>query len=118
MSTVERKVGHHQSPATPDARLVTRSWLVLLALPLSFAAGFLAAYIPYGISGWQESDPTPLWYALIVALLGIGVTWIPVAVSGVLARRALLAGRTAAWAPLLVDVALTLAAAWWVVVSV
>jgi hypothetical protein len=118
MSTIERR-DRRQAPQDESSRhLVTRSWLVLLALPLSFAAGFVAAYLPYAFTNWQESDPTPLWFALLVAVLGIGVTWIPVGVSGVLARRALFAGRTGAWAPLLLDVLLTLAALSWIVISV
>ena len=118
MSTVERKAAPHPRRSAPTGHLVTWSWLVLLAIPLSFAAGFVAAYIPYAFTDWEESDPTPFWFALLVAVLGIGVTWIPVGVSGVMARRALLAGRTAAWAPLLLDLALTLAAVYWVVISV
>ncbi|MFC8504536.1 hypothetical protein ACFUC1_19440 [Pedococcus sp. NPDC057267] len=118
MSTVERRAQPRTHHDEPGRHLVTWSWLVLLALPLSFAAGFVAAHLPYAFTDWQETDPTPLWFALLVAVLGIGVTWLPVGVSGVLARRALFAGRTGAWAPLLVDVLLTLAALSWIVISV
>ncbi|GAB3441637.1 hypothetical protein GCM10027517_17920 [Phycicoccus ginsengisoli] len=118
MSTIERRVRPPADHDEPSRHLVTWSWLVLLALPLSFAAGFVAAYLPYAFTDWQETDPTPLWFALLVAVLGIGVTWLPVGVSLVLARRALFAGRTGAWVPLLVDVVLTLAAASWIVISV
>ena len=118
MSTVERRVRPQPRHGEPDRHLVTWSWLVLLALPLSFAAGFVAAYLPYAFTDWQETDSTPLWFALLVAVLGIGVTWVPVGVSGVMARRALFAGRTAAWAPLLVDVLLTIGAVSWIVISV
>lgn len=118
MSTVERRVHPQPRHGEPSRHLVTRSWLVLLALPLSFAAGFVAAYVPYTFTDWQETDPKPLWFDLLVSVLAIGVTWIPVGVSGVLARRALFAGRTGAWAPLLVDVLLTIAAVSWIVISV
>jgi hypothetical protein len=118
MSTLERKVPQRAGGPPPGGLLLTWAWLVLLAIPLSFAVGFVASYLPFALTGWSETDPQPLWFRLLVAVIGIGVTWTPVAVSAVLARRVVRGGRRAGWAPLALDGVLTVAAAWWVVISV
>ena len=82
-------------------------WLALL--PVSFLLGFGAAHLPYMVFTDQvEGTPGPWWFELLVALVGMGVMWLPVGASLVQGRRALRAGsRAAAWIVIGVDLALT-----------
>jgi hypothetical protein len=104
-------------PPQRSANALAWAWLSLLLLPLSFAAGFAAAHLPYAWTGRDEGASAPLWFNLVVAVIGVGITWLPVGASLVFGRRALRAGSRAAWAPITIALLLTAGALVLVVTS-
>ena len=90
-------------------RALLWSWLALLAVPVAAWIGWWAAHVPYLLMGrdWDISYDEPLWFVGLVALISLGIAWIPVGVSLVLGVRALHDGVRAAWWVLVVDGLLT-----------
>jgi hypothetical protein len=93
------------------------AWVSLFLLPVSFFVGFAAAHVPYALAGRDEGDPAPWWFDLLVAVVGVGITWLPVGASLVFGRRALREGYRLAWIPLGIAVLLTAGALTLVVAS-
>jgi len=58
----------------------------LFLLPVSFGAGFAAAHLPYAITGRDETASGPWWFNLVVAIVGVGITWPPIGASIVFGR--------------------------------
>lgn len=93
---------HPRSALTSShANLLARAWTGVALIPVFFFVGFAVGEILYAALGYKpENDDAPLWVELIASLTVLAVTLVPCIGAVVVGRRASLAGRPGARAPM------------------
>ncbi len=90
----------------PDGTALTRAWIALLFVPVSFVAAFALAQVLYTATGHDPSAATPPHWAAAVALVPAGAVFvIPCVVALVYARRAVKGGHRGGYVPAVLAVA-------------